>query len=162
MVGGIAAATVSPSPVNSHPHINKLWSKTEKQFSVLFCKFCNLLFLVEVELNCLWVGSPNPDRSTLAPELSWASYWASQGHNLFEPKAQKIVLLKSIFVTSYFCPIVYCHWQYDSISQYGHVCHIYIICVSLPKEHDLFKLVQGPLGQNRQHLQFEMHQLAVF
>ena len=42
-----AAATASPAPSNTyaHPHIDKLWSKTEKQFSVLFCEFCNLLFL---------------------------------------------------------------------------------------------------------------------
>ena len=70
MAGGIAATTASLSPSNAHPHIDKLWSKTEKQFSVLFCAFCNLLFLAEVELNCLWVGFPNPDHSTLAPDLS--------------------------------------------------------------------------------------------
>ena len=69
MAGGIEAITALPSLLNSYPHINKLWSKTEKQFLVLFCEFFNLLFLAEVELNCLWVGFPNPDRLTLAPEL---------------------------------------------------------------------------------------------
>ena len=162
MAGGIAATTASPSPLNSHPHINKLRSKTEKQFSVLFCEFFNLLFLVEVELNCLWVGFPNPDRSIFAPELSWACYQTRQGHNLFDSKAQKIVLLKSLFGTSFLNPTVYCHWQYDSTSQYGQVYHIYSTHVCLPKMHDLLKLAQAPLGQNRQHLQFEMHQLAVF
>ena len=73
MAGGILATTASPSPSNAHPHINKLHSKTEKQFSVLICAFCNLLFLVEVKVNCLWVGFPNLDRLTLAQELSWAS-----------------------------------------------------------------------------------------
>ena len=73
MAGGIAATTTSPSPLNAQSHIGKLHSTTEKQFSVLFCAFCNLLFLAEVELNYLWVGFPNPDRLTLAPELSWAS-----------------------------------------------------------------------------------------
>ena len=140
MAGGIAATTASPAPLNAYPHIDKLHSNTEKQFSVLICAFCNLLFLAEVEVNCLWVGFPNPDRSTLAPALSWASYQTSQGHNLFEPKAQKIVLLKLLFVTSYFSPTVYCHWQYDSISQCGHICHIYSTCMCLPKMHDLLKL----------------------
>ena len=162
MAGGIAATTESPAPLNTHPHIDKMHSNTEKQFSVLIYAFFNLLFLVEVEVNCLWVGFPNPDCSTLVPVLSWASYQTSQGHNLFEPIAQKIVLLKSLFVTSYFSPTVCCHWQYNSISQCGHICHIYSTCVCLPKMHDLLKLAQAPLGQNSQHLQFEMHQLAVF
>ena len=39
MAGGIAATTASPSPLNAHPHIDKLCSNTEKQFSVLFCVF---------------------------------------------------------------------------------------------------------------------------
>ena len=89
MAGGIAATTASPAPLNTQPHIEKMRSNTEKQFLVLICAFCNLLFLVEVEVNCLWVGFPNPDRLTLAPALSWASYQTSQGHNLFEPKAQR-------------------------------------------------------------------------
>ena len=32
----------------------------------------------------------------------------------------------------------------------------------LPKMYDFLKFAQAPFGQNRQHLQFEMHQLAVF
>ena len=161
--GGIAAAeTASPAPLNAHPPNNKLRSNTEKQFSVLICAFCNLLFLPEVEVNFLWVGFPNPDRLTLAPVLSWASYQTSQGHNLFDPKAQKIVLLKSLFATSYFSPTVYCHWQYDSIFLYVHICYIYSTHVYLPKNHDLLKLAQAPLGQNCQHLWFQMHQLAGF
>ena len=70
MAGGIAATTALPSPLNAHPHIDKLHSKTEKQFSVLIFAFFNLLFLVEVQLNYLWVSFPNPDRSTLILELS--------------------------------------------------------------------------------------------
>ena len=163
MAGAIAAeAIASPALLNSHLHNGKLRSNTKKQFSVLICAFCNLLFLVEVEVNYLGVGFPNPDHLTLEPVLSWASYQTSQGYNLFELKAQKIVLLKSLFTTLYFSPTVYCHWQYDSISQCGHVCHTYSTRVYLPKMHDLLKLAQAPLGQNRQHLQFEMHQLAVF
>ena len=99
---------------------------------------------------------------TIAPELFWASQNTSQEHNLSEPKAQKTVILKSLFATSYFCPTVYFHWQYNSILQCGHVCHIYSTHVSLPKAHDLLKLAQGPLGQNCQHLQLEKHKLAVF
>ena len=70
-----AAATASPIPscIYTHPHNEKSRSKTEKQFSVLIYAFCNLLFLAEVEVNCLWVGFPNPDRSTLTSELFWAS-----------------------------------------------------------------------------------------
>ena len=75
MAGGIAAAaTVSPALLNVYPHNDKLHSNTKKQFSVVICAFCNLVFLGEVELNCFWVGFPKPDRSALAPALSWASY----------------------------------------------------------------------------------------
>ena len=159
-----AAATASPAPsyTYAHPHNDKSHSNTEKQFSVLIYACCNLLFLAEVEINCLWVGFPNPDRLPLASALPWASNRPSQGHNLFELKAQKIVLPKSLFVTSHFSPTVYCHCQYDSTSQCGHICHTYSTCMCLPRMHDLLKLAQAPLGHNRQHLQFEMHQLAVF
>ena len=166
MAGGIAAAAAaaaaSPAPSNAYPHNEKLRLNAEKQFSVLICAFCNLLFLAEVEVNCLWVGFPNPHHLILTLALSWASYQTSQGHNLFEGKAQEIVLLKLLFVTLYFNPTVYCHWQYDSILQCSHIFHTYSICVCLNKTHDLLKLAQGPLGQNRQHLQFEKHQLVVF
>ena len=159
-----AATTVSPAPscIYADPHNDKSCSNTEKQFSVLIVACCNLLFLEEVEINCLWVGLPNPDHLSLASALPWASNWPRQGHNLFELKAQKIVLLKSLFATSHFSSTVYCHWWYDSISQYGHVCHTYSTRKCLPRMHDLLKLAQAPLGQNRQHLQFEMLQLAVF
>ena len=73
MAGGIAAAeTASPTPscTYAYPHNDKSRSKTEKQFSVLICGFCSLLFLVEAKFNCLWVGFPNPDRLTLVTALS--------------------------------------------------------------------------------------------
>ena len=73
----------------AHPHNDKSRSNTKKQFSVVIFACCNLLFLAEVEINCLWVGFPNPDRLSLVSALSWASNWPSQGHNLFELKAQK-------------------------------------------------------------------------
>ena len=74
-IAAAAAATASPIPscIYAYPHNDKSHSKTEKQFSVLICAFCNLFFLAEVKVNCLWVGFPNPDRLTLVPELSWAS-----------------------------------------------------------------------------------------
>ena len=122
-----AAAIVSPalSCTYAHPHNDKSHSKTKKQFSVFIFACCNLLFLVEVEVNCLWVGFPNPDHLFLASALLWASNRPSQGHNLFEVKAQKIVLPKSLFATLYFIPTVYCHCQYNSTSQCGDVCHTY-------------------------------------
>ena len=84
-----AAATASPAPscTYAHPHNNKSCSNTEKQFSVLVYTCCNLLFLVEVKTNCLWMGFPNPNRLPLAPALPWGSSRTSQGHNLFELKA---------------------------------------------------------------------------
>ena len=165
MAGSTAAATTASPALSytyAHPHNDKLHSKTEKQFSVLISICCNLLLLVEVKINCLWAGFPNPDCLPLVSALPCASNQTSQGHNLFKLKAQKIVLLKSLFVTSHFSPTVYYHCQYDSISQCGHVCHTYSTRMYLPRMHDLLKLAQAPLGQNRQHIQFEMHQLAVF
>ena len=108
-----AAATVSlaPSCTYAHPHNDKSRSNTEKQFSVLVYASCNLLFLAEVKINCLWVGFPNPDRLSLVSALPWASNRPSQRHNLFELKAQKIVLPKLLFMTSYFSPTIYCHCQ---------------------------------------------------
>ena len=159
-----AAATVSPAPscTYAHPHNDKSCSNTEKQFSVLVFVCCNLLFLAEVEINCLWVGFPNPDRLSFVSALPWASNRPSQGHNLFELKAQKIVLPKLLFATSHFSPAVYCYCQYNNTSKCGHICYIYSTHECLPKMNDLLKLAQAPLGHNRQHLQFEMHQLAVF
>ena len=90
MAGSTAAAeTASPAPsyVYVHPHNDKSRSNTESQFSVLIYACCNLLFLAEVEINCLWVGFPNPDRFPLVAALPWASNRTSQGHNLFELKA---------------------------------------------------------------------------
>ena len=130
MAGRIAAAaTASPAPsyTYAHPHNKKSCSNTEKQFSILIYACCNLSFLVEVEINCLWVGFPNPNYLPLAPALPWASNRTNQGHNLFELKAQKIALPKSLFVTSNFGPTVYCHCQYNSTSQCGHICHTYSI-----------------------------------
>ena len=154
-----AATTASPAPfyTYSHPHNDKSRSSTEKQFSVLTFACCSLLFLVEVEINCLRVGFPNLYHLSLASTVPWASNWPSQGHNLFELKAQKIVLPKSLFVASHFSPTVYCHCHYNSTSQCGHVCHTYSTYKYLPKMGDLLKPAQAPLGHNRQHLQFEMH-----
>ena len=69
-----AAATVSPAPscTYAHPHNDKSHSKTEKKISVLIFACCNLLFLAEVKINCLWVGFPNPDRLSFASALPWA------------------------------------------------------------------------------------------
>ena len=143
-----AAATVSPAPscIYAHPHNNKSCSKTEKQFSVLVFVCCNLLFLTEVKINYLWAGFSNLDCLPLVPALPWVSNRTNQGHNLFELKAQKIVLLKSLFVTLHFSPTVYCHCQYDSISLCGYVCYTYSTCVCLPRMHNVLKLAQAPLG----------------
>ena len=157
MAGSTAAAAMA-SPESSytyrHPHNDKFHFNTKQQFSVLIYAHCNLLFLVEAEINCLRVGFPNPDCLPLAPALPWASNQANQGHNLFELKAKKIVLPKSLFVTSHFGPTVYYHCQYNSTSQCGHICHTYSTRMCLPRIHDLFKPAQAPLGHNRQHLQF--------
>ena len=97
-MAGSAAEVATASPALSctytHPPNDKSCSNTEKQFSVLSYICCNLLFLAEVKINCLWVGFHNLDHLPLVPALSWASNWPSQGHNLFELKAQKIVLPK--------------------------------------------------------------------
>ena len=158
-----ASATASPalSYIYTHPHNNKSCSNTEKHFLVLSYACCNVLSLAEVKINCLWVGFPNPDCLYLALALPWASNRPSQGHNLFELKAQKIVLLKLLFVTSHFSPTVYCHCQYGNISQCCYICYTYNTYVYLPRMHELLKLAQAPLRQNRQHIWFEMHQLAV-
>ena len=149
MAGSAAAAAATASPVPSciyaHPNNDKSCSNTEKQFSVVIFACCNLLFLAEVEINCLWVGFSNGYYFSLASALPWASNWPSQGNNLFELKAQKLVLPKLLFATSYFSPTVYCHWQYDSISQCGHICYTYSTHKCLPRMHDLLKLAQAPL-----------------
>ena len=93
MVGSTAAAvTASPALLYTyaHPHNKKSHSNTEKQFSVFIYACCNLLFLVEVEINCLWVGFTNPDRLPLALALPWASNQTNQGHNYLSLKLRKL------------------------------------------------------------------------
>ena len=69
-----AAATVSPAPSFIYIHLCNVKSRLNtKQFSVLSYTCCNLLFLAEVEINCLWVVLRNPDRLPLVSALSWAS-----------------------------------------------------------------------------------------